>query len=512
MEMQTLRESIPVERMVGQARQQTVVEGEVTLPGGLREEAKVLQTQGMAVLTGAECLQDRVNVEGKVIFHVLYTQGDLSKVQAIEAAADFSYTLDMPGAAPRMLCRGQMCVEHAEATAFGGRLNMKAIVMIGARVLCAEPVDALTGIAQCSGLQMKSQVLSLARTAARGEEDFLIREEFELPQALEINDTLYATARATLGEITGGQGKANVTGTVELEVYHASGMPLRPLAVTRHETAFEHAVELEGTQTQTLAGEVTVKDVAVLSQESGDGSRILRAEVVLGARVRGDVQEEWTVLEDAYTTGGQDIALTPQVINCRTGDRSVQTAESGKMLLMLPEGSTPVRTVLCAFATPILTGREQIGGRLNAEGVLEITLLYMTDDSAEPVSLSHEAPFRMTFAAEAGEDDLISLEACQVDAAVITSDRVELKYIMRLSVNGVAGMPCRWISGACATEGQPLSQGAALYFVQPGEGLWDIARRYRIPREELAALNEPLTRREPVPGEAVVVFRRMAEQ
>ncbi|MBQ8537044.1 MAG: DUF3794 domain-containing protein, partial [Clostridia bacterium] len=178
MEMRTLRENIPMERLVGQRQAQAVVEGEITLPGGLREEARVLQAGGMVVLTGAESLQDRVNLDGKVIFHVLYTQGDPSKVQAIEASADFSHTLEVQGAAPKQLCRGKGWVEHVEAAAYNGRLSLKAIVMLGARVLSAAPASAVTGITQCPGLQLRTQTMALTRTVAQGMGEALLREEF----------------------------------------------------------------------------------------------------------------------------------------------------------------------------------------------------------------------------------------------------------------------------------------------------------------------------------------------
>ena len=71
MEMRILRENIYMERLIGENQGQAVVEGEITLPGGLREEARVLQAGGMAVIQGAEALQDRASVEGKVVFHVL---------------------------------------------------------------------------------------------------------------------------------------------------------------------------------------------------------------------------------------------------------------------------------------------------------------------------------------------------------------------------------------------------------------------------------------------------------
>lgn len=95
-----------MERLVGNAQGQAAVEGEITLPGGLREEARVLSAGAMVVLENVEAQQDKVILEGRVVFHALYTQGDPDKPQAMEASADFTHTLDLPGAQARMLAGG----------------------------------------------------------------------------------------------------------------------------------------------------------------------------------------------------------------------------------------------------------------------------------------------------------------------------------------------------------------------------------------------------------------------
>ena len=52
MEMRCLKENVLMDWRVGSGQSQAVVEGEITLPGGLREEARVLYAGGMAVLSG----------------------------------------------------------------------------------------------------------------------------------------------------------------------------------------------------------------------------------------------------------------------------------------------------------------------------------------------------------------------------------------------------------------------------------------------------------------------------
>lgn len=509
MEMRILRENVYMERLIGENQGQAVVEGEITLPGGLREEARVLQAGGMAVLKSSDAMQDRAAIEGKVVFHVMYTQGDPTKPQSIEASADFTHAIEIPGAMAKMLCQGQAVVEHVEATAYNGRLMLKAILMISARIMSSAPVAVVTGVQDVPGLEMETQTISLQRTVAAGEGDTLLREEFDLTNVLDIYDTLYGTAQAMVTDVTGGQGKATVSGTVQLEVYHASSMASRPLTITRHTLSFEEPIDLAGEGGDLLTGDVVVKDVAVLSQDAGEGNRILRAEVLLGLRAWADRQEQATVLADAYTTDDENLQLTTQSVSYRTGDSRFQTAESGKLMLMLPEGSAPCRTVLCGFATPILTGTEQIGGRLTIEGMLEVTLLYMTDDSQVPVTISQEEPFSITFACETGDSDFLALEAGDIDVSAITSDRVEMKYILRLSAHGAKAATGQVITDITRVACAKPTSGIALYFIQPGEDLWDIAKRYRVPREQLTALNPDLEKRE-TPGRAVLVWRREA--
>ncbi|MEI3427559.1 MAG: hypothetical protein V8R10_13250 [Christensenellales bacterium] len=89
MDAQLRKETVTMEQVTAHGASQAVVEGEITLPGGLREETHVLHAGGMAVVDSAESGADRATLSGKVIFHVLYTQGAPNQVHVVEATADF---------------------------------------------------------------------------------------------------------------------------------------------------------------------------------------------------------------------------------------------------------------------------------------------------------------------------------------------------------------------------------------------------------------------------------------
>ena len=271
--LEVLREELPLQRFVGESLSQAVVEGEVALPGGLREETTVLSAEAMAVLDRSAAEADRVTAEGKVVFHVLYTQGDPTHVSALEASAEFSHPVELAGAQSGMNAPVSLMVEHVEAVAQGGRLHLMAILRVQVRVFSDEPMEVVTGIRGVDGLMLRTETLSGCQTVARGEQEVLVRDECDLGAVLQITDTLYATAIATVQDVMGGEERATLSGNILLEVVHRSAMPSRPLVVTRHTIPFEETVSLTGDEGDSLCAGAVVKDVAVLSQEGRGGGQ-----------------------------------------------------------------------------------------------------------------------------------------------------------------------------------------------------------------------------------------------
>ena len=505
---EVLREELPLQRFVGESLSQAVVEGEVALPGGLREETTVLSAEAMAVLERSLAQADRVTVDGKVVFHVLYTQGDPTHISALEASAEFTHPVELPGAQEGMTAPVSLMVEHVEAAAQGGRLHLMAILRVQARVFSDEPMEVVTGVRGMEGLMLRTETLGGCQAVARGEQDVLVRDECDLGAVLQITDTLYATAIATVQDVMGGEERATLSGNILLEVVHRSAMPSRPLVVTRHTIPFEETLPLTGEEGDTLCAGAVVKDVAVLSQEGQEeGSRTLRAEVLLGLNAQAARQRDLCLLLDAYTTQGDCLALEKQEVRRALAHKQVHTAESGKLTLLL-DGQTPVRTPLRASLRPVVTELSRAGGKLNVEGMMEVTLLYMTDETEAPQTYQTEEPFRMCFACDLSLPESLVLTAGNIDLNGITSDRVEVKYILYLDCHDVQLGSESLVTKVDSQPAGETEKGILMYFSQPGESLWDIAKRYRVSCDSLKRMNPELEEGAATQPQRVILWRK----
>ena len=167
-------------------RSQINVEGEVPIAGSLRETTHVLYPTAMAVVERTEPMQDRASITGRVIFCVLYTQGDKTKVESIEATAEFSHLCDLPGATGRSEVFACAQAEHVEARVQNGRMTMRAAVKLQVRSSLCEPVEAVVGV-DAPGVQMRTEQVGLRRTVGCGSQDVFRRLRIRVDRTLDGN-------------------------------------------------------------------------------------------------------------------------------------------------------------------------------------------------------------------------------------------------------------------------------------------------------------------------------------
>ena len=150
----------------------------------------------------------------------------------------------------------------------------------------------------------------------------------------------------------------------------------------------------------------------------------------------------------------------------------------------------------------------QAGGKLSVEGMMEVTLLYMTDDTETPQTYQTEEPFRMCFACEVSLPESLVLTTSNIDVNGITSDRVEVKYILHLDCHDVQLASEALVTQVEQEPAEEAEPGILMYFSQPGESLWDIAKRYRVSCDSLNRMNPDLEEDGSTQAQRVILWRK----
>ena len=481
MELELKRKTLCYERLAAQAREQVSIEGEATLPGSMRDAVTVLSVQAQAVLSGRQAGAGEAGVRGKVCFQVLYTQGDLTRIRALETSCDFEHVFSMPGIDPAMRLEVNAAVEETEGTAANGRISLRALLGLRAAAMETVEREVIAGVRAPEGqvLRMRTQELTLCRSQALSEGSALVREEFDLPAKLGAGDVLTATGMVGEPEITGGSGRVGVSGAIEVRVLHRPLEAGVPLIVTAHELPYEVVLDAQlpsDAQVRAMAEVVDVMaDSAAVEQR-----RTLRVEAEVRVRLMLCCRSQETVLEDVYSLSGEVLEPVREPVEPLFCEEISYARESVRVQAAMPSDAPPVATVLATFAQSVLTGAAPAGRRLDVEGLMNITVIYLPVDSDVPCSVRTREPFAVTFPVETGEGVQAELSVIETTAGATTSDRVELRCVLGLRAVRRGVGRAQTVTDIEQKPAPRQEHGFVLVWPAEGESHWETARRLRV--------------------------------
>ena len=155
---------------------------------------------------------------------------------------------------------------------------------------------------------------------------------------------------------------------------------------------------------------------------------------------------------------------------------------------------------------------------LEIDGVLEVTLLYLTSDDTSPVQSSVEqVPFHCVAEARGiREDSVYQLDAGleQLSAVMMGGDMVEVKAVIALDFLVLQPVCEPVITGAAIhpMDLQKLQElpGIVGYIVQPGDSLWEIAKKFHTTVGNIISTNE-LADDQVKPGQRLLLVKEIAQ-
>lgn len=490
-ELMLTRETLRVERLAAEGGEQVTIEGEATLPGSMRDAVTVLSVQAQAYITSVQAGNNEAAVRGRVCFQVLYTQGDLTRVRALESGCDFTHTVPLPGSAPGMRMCAIAVVQETEGVATSGRITLRALLNLSLEAVEAVERDVITEAKarereDQDALRTRMQKIPFCVCDRLGEGRTLVREEFDLPQRLGVGEVLSATATASAGDFSGGNGRIGVSGVIEVRVLHRAKAQGEPLVTTVHEMPYEMSIDAQLMDGAQMQAEAEVIDVMADSVESDKG-RTLRVEAEVRVTLHACRQQEIELLGDLYSLSGPALEAKTEELEVQAAQTYSESRESVRLQVTLPSGAAPIGTMVAAFVQPTLISAVPSGRRLDAEGIMCITMIYLPVDSDVPCSVKVREPFAMTFPIEIQKGVKAHVYTIETIMGPTTSDRAELRCV--LGMRAVQHDMCRirFVREIEEVEQEKQPHGFVLVWPEAGETRWETARRLRVPQESLRA-------------------------
>ncbi|AOT70189.1 DUF3794 and LysM peptidoglycan-binding domain-containing protein [Geosporobacter ferrireducens] len=516
MSVELIRDLLKIDQVTGENHTQALVEGDILVPDIKPDISNVLSVDGMVNITKKEILQDKIVVDGVVNFKIFYTAetGD-QPMYSMNASAGFNQNIDMPGIKSDMMSEVIAAVEHVDFQITNERkLAVKSVVNLSAKALDSSKMDVLREIYGLEDVQVLRNKIQYNDLVGSNQAETIVRETFEIDEDLpEIREILRCEAVAVEKETKVTDGKVIISGIVKTNTLYLGEDERNPMIQLKHEIPFTHFVELNGAM-KDMDSKIAVKvdDIFTEVKENLDRDRKL-FDVEATVKIEASVfdQEEKEVIIDAYSPSKKlKVEKKPVVFQQTLGKNTANMIV--KETLDIPENQGDAFKILSVNTRPVLTDYSLTEDKTIIEGLIETGVLYLSQGKDQKVhSFQQEIPFRHFVEIPGAKENMeadVDLKVFDVDFSLINPEQVEVKVNVGAACVVKKNAQLEVLVNAEEMEevvDVTKNPSMTIYFVQPGDTLWKIAKRYNTTVESIVKTNEISDENHILPGSQIII-------
>lgn len=499
--MELVKTQIHMNRIKGRASTQITLDDDFIVPDTMDDMAQVLLDTGEILVEAVKPIEEKVQIKGKLEFQVLYRKEE-GGLQALAGSIPFDEMVNVPGLNEKDEVSLSWELEDLTAEMIHSRkLGIKALVgfFVQAEGLVEESAAIDVDMGTDEEVQVRTEQIEVASIAVRRRDTFRIQEEITLSaNKPNVDHLLWKEMRLRGINTRPMDGKLFLSGDLMIFLLYMGEGENTPIQWLEESIPFSGEMDLsESSEDMVPMVNVRLAHKELEAKPDYDGEmREFGADVVLDLDIRLYQEEELGFLGDMYSIREE---LQPITRAAQFQQILAKNACKCKLAEKISlDGSSQILQICRSDGIVKLDEVEIIEDGLLLDGVLEVSLLYLTSDDSSPIqSERFTLPYQCSATAPGVSKDSMyqvipGLE--QLTAVMMGGNSVEIKAVVNLEVLVQEPLEQPVIVGV---EQKPLDleklqylPGIVGYIVQPEDDLWKIAKEFHTTMDIIKETND----------------------
>lgn len=169
--IETLKETLHVNKSVATKKEIIMIEGDMIVPDSKPDILKTISTSGITSIYKKEVLDGKIKVDGNINTYIMYmSEDDTDKVRGLTTNLDFSENIQIANAKDGMNCKLKATLKNIEARVINGRkIGIKATIEMEFNVYSDGEIEFIRDIPETQGIKMLKENLTVNSLVGMGE-------------------------------------------------------------------------------------------------------------------------------------------------------------------------------------------------------------------------------------------------------------------------------------------------------------------------------------------------------
>lgn len=519
--MELVKKNVHMNKLKGKAVSQMTLDDDFNVSDQLPDMKRIIIYQGEIQIESVRTMTDKVLVKGKLSFKALYHCDDgEGNIATMSGMIPFEETINMNGIEEEDNIQVRSDIEDLNVGMINSRkLSVKALVLFSVTAESIYDEETAVSVDENHPAEVMKKNLNITQIAMQKKDTYRVKEEVEIPNNQpNISNVLWEQLDLRNADFRLMDGSLSVRGEVMLFVIYQAEEEHIPIQWFEKSIQFSGTMDVQGCTEDMIPSidvQVIHKEVAAKPDYDGE-NRIMEVDAVLELDMKLYEEENVGILSDIYSPAVEikpeygeanfESLMMKNVCKCKVGDKLKLVDEEKILQICHSEGNVKIDDV------------EVVEDGLLVEGVLLVSMLYMSADDREPMKSFNEAiPFK--YVAEVKNMD----ESCsyqmrqgleQMTSVMLGNNEVEVKAIISLDILVLKQITEPTIKSIDLVpvdmEKIQNMPGIVGYIVQPGDSLWVIAKRFHTTVDEIKSTNG-LTSDDISPGTRLMLIKKVEE-
>lgn len=518
--MELLKKNIHMNKLKCKSNVQLTLDDDFNVPDVKPDALQIIKEQGSIIIQDVKAMNGKAMVKGALKFNLLYiSEDDLRPIHNITGEIPFDEMVNMDQACAEDNVTVKWNLDDLTTSLINSRkISVKSIVNF---VFTAEDIyDEETGVSVEGeyDIKCKNKKIDITQIVLNKKDTFRIKDEITLPSGKpNMFELLYDEVELRNVETRMGENKIDISGNVQLFALYVGEDEEKRLQYFDTELPFNGTVDCNGCSNSMISDlEVSILHKGLEIKPDLDGEeRILDMEVVLNLEIKAYEEESLEILSDIYATVKE---LVPTIKDAYYENLLIKNNNKARIIdrIKITPGELKVLQICNATGTIRLDELQVIKDGIQADGVIEVQVLYITEDDNRPIaSTKGVIPFSQIIEVKGMRENSVydvkpSME--QISVMMLDGEEIEVKAGINLDTIVFDKIIEPIIIDLKEEELDMIKlqemPGIVGYIVKQGDTLWQIAKNFYTTVESIMELND-LSDEEVSPGNKLLLMKQV---
>ena len=518
--MELKKANLHMDQVKCQINTQITLEEDKNISDRNPDADRILMEKGRVVIDELRPGMDSLSMKGKLVYEVLYSSEDENnRLYRMQGEIPWEEKIRVEGMETMDNPQVTASIEDLRSSLINSRkINIRSLVNFCIKTREIIDEEILVDIEDSGNMEIKKEPYSQSVIVMDKKDIFRVKEDLELPSSLPpIGEVLWKYLDLGKWEVKPLEDNIGIQGEVHLFVLYESAEEQPQIKSYETTIPFSGNIECPGTNSCMVADitpQVSFSNLSVKQDYDGE-DRVLDVEMVLDIPIQIYEQREMEQVTDIYGTAMEMIPEysygTCKLIRDKYQGRC-KVVES----LKLPASSGKILQICHVKPQVSIEDFEMGNDALNVEGILNVTIMYITDDERRKYEvMKKDIPFSYTMenlnlSAKSKWKINPMIEQCSV--VILNESNVEVKCVIcfdvmieetkeKISVSNVRIKPFD-------EDMVNNAPGMVVYVPSKKENIWHVGKRYCVSQESIKEINQ-LTGNEIERGQKILLVKGM---